>query len=265
MLNLFNKKSKDTLIEIKKKSSNFFLSESEKILNRRGEIRHYSPAIKEWFNCVYVYNKNYFFKALPITDKIINRLIKSYFNLNPDKFFRFKRLSVNRIFVSKAEMKHTNNKVIITVYTYNRQRFYFLNKIRKLQKMFMFIEQYKFKAIKTTNRIRLLKNKLNLFNFLNFNKKKRKISKYIKFLYKNLSKKNRFLKKINRKLNKKIYNYYRNKSIYNIISNNRIKNMGLRNTFLNQKLDIIFIYIKNLIPILKKNKRLKFNTLKILN
>jgi hypothetical protein len=202
---------------------------------------------------------------LPITDKIINRLIKSYFNLNPDKFFRFKRLSVNRIFVSKAEMKHTNNKVIITVYTYNRQRFYFLNKIRKLQKMFMFIEQYKFKAIKTTNRIRLLKNKLNLFNFLNFNKKKRKISKYIKFLYKNLSKKNRFLKKINRKLNKKIYNYYRNKSIYNIISNNRIKNMGLRNTFLNQKLDIIFIYIKNLIPILKKNKRLKFNTLKILN
>ena len=29
-----------------------------------------------------------------------------------------KRLSANRIFLSRAEMKHTNNKVIITLYTF---------------------------------------------------------------------------------------------------------------------------------------------------
>jgi len=34
-----------------------------------------------------------------------------------------KRLSANRIFLSRAEMKHTNNKVIITLYTYNRTLF----------------------------------------------------------------------------------------------------------------------------------------------
>jgi hypothetical protein len=163
MLNLFNKKSKNTMESKVIYQPNFLdISESEKNLNRRGEIRHYPPAIKEWFNSIYVFNKNYFFKSLPITDKIINKLIKSYFNLNPDKSFKFKRLSVKRIFVSRAEMKHTNNKVIITVYTYNRQKFYFMNKIKKLQKMFMFIEQYKFKAIKRTNRIKLLKNKLKL-------------------------------------------------------------------------------------------------------
>ena len=263
MLNLFNKKSKKTFMEKKVISQPSFFDFSEKNLNRQGEIRHYPPAIKEWFNSVYVYNKNYFFKSLPITDKIVNKLIKSYFNLNPDKYFRFKRLSVKRIFVSRAEMKHTNNKVIITVYTYNRQKFYFMNKIKKLQKMFMFIEQYKFKAMKSTNRIRIFKNKLNLL--IIGQKKKRYLYLYIKNLYKQLNKRNGFLKKIHQKLNKKIYNYYKNKSIYNIISNNRIKKMSLKNPFFKTKLYIIFLYIRNLITNIKENNRLIAKTIKTLH
>ena len=113
--------------------------------NNIGETRHYPPASKEWFNSIYSYNKN-MIKTLPIVDKIVNKLIKGYFNLNPLSNnkkssrvqVRFKRLSLNRILVSKAEMKHTNNKVIITVYLYNKNKKFFLYKLKNLYKTFIF-------------------------------------------------------------------------------------------------------------------------------
>jgi len=70
---------------------------------------------------------------------MILKLIKSYFNFysleheNKINFnrlrIRLRRLSVNRIFVSRAELKHTASKVIITLYVYNRQKKYFYNKL----------------------------------------------------------------------------------------------------------------------------------------
>lgn len=70
------------------------------------------------------------------------KLIKSYFNFYSRKLegkikfkhlrTRIRRLSTNRIFVSRAEFKHTNSKVTVTLYIYNRQKKYFLNKIRRL-------------------------------------------------------------------------------------------------------------------------------------
>jgi hypothetical protein len=85
-------------------------------------------------------------KTLPIVDNTVNKLIKSYFNLNPLSNnkkssrvqVRFKRLSLNRILVSRAEMKHTNNKVIITVYLYNKNKKFFLYKLKDLYKTFLF-------------------------------------------------------------------------------------------------------------------------------
>lgn len=82
---------------------------------------------------------------MPIADNIVNRLIKSYFSLSPlfkgkkskRVQIRFKRLSLNRILVSKAEMKHTNNKVIITVYLYNKNRNFFIYKLKTLYKTFI--------------------------------------------------------------------------------------------------------------------------------
>jgi hypothetical protein len=44
-----------------------------------------------------------------------------------------KRKSFNKIFVSKAEIKHTNSKAIITIYIYNREKLSLLKKIRKLR------------------------------------------------------------------------------------------------------------------------------------
>lgn len=35
---------------------------------------------------------------------------------------RPRRYSLSKIYVSKAEIKHTNSKIIITIYTYNRQK-----------------------------------------------------------------------------------------------------------------------------------------------
>ena len=130
MLNIFN---------IKLKNSSYDKPNNKG--NETGQTRHYPPANKEWFNSIYAFNKNTT-KLLPVADKVILKLIKSYFNLynrileKKIKFrrlrMRVRRLSTNRIFVSKAELKHTNDKVVITLYVYNRQEKYYLNKIKKL-------------------------------------------------------------------------------------------------------------------------------------
>jgi len=105
------------------------------------QAKHYVPADKEWFNSVYAYNKNTI-KLLPTADRVIFKLIKSYFNFyNPllqrnVKFprlrRRFRRLSTNRMLISRAELKHTSDKVITTVYVYNRQKTYYIRKLLRI-------------------------------------------------------------------------------------------------------------------------------------
>lgn len=69
------------------------------------------------------------------------KIIKSYFNLfnrNLERkmrtkrlLLRFRRVTSNRIYISNGEFKHTNNKVLINIYLYNRQKYNYLNKLRK--------------------------------------------------------------------------------------------------------------------------------------
>jgi hypothetical protein len=74
----------------------------------------------------------------------INSLIKNFFNLQLNYKFLFKKYkpyrlrskSMNKIFASKAEIKHTNNKAILTVYVYNREKISLLKKIKRLNKSF---------------------------------------------------------------------------------------------------------------------------------
>ena len=106
--------------------------------NEIAQVKHYVPADKEWFNSVYSYNKNTI-KLLPVADKVILKFLKSYFNLYspvlqrnarfPHLRRRLRRLSTNRMLISRAELKHTSDKVIITVYVYNRQKTYFIKKL----------------------------------------------------------------------------------------------------------------------------------------
>lgn len=109
--------------------------------NYIGKPRHFSPLNNEWFNSIYTFTTN-LPKILPTLNKILLRIVKSYFNFysrkleNPIKSRRLRikarRLSINKILTSKPQLKHTNDQIIITLYTYNRQKIYYLNKLKKI-------------------------------------------------------------------------------------------------------------------------------------
>lgn len=109
-------------------------------VHQLGQTRHFPPANKEWSNSIYAYNNNSV-KSLPAADKSLNNLINSYFNFFPSQSvlkskrlrLRFRRLSHNKVFLSKAELKHTSNKVIITLYVYNEERRLLISKMKKLE------------------------------------------------------------------------------------------------------------------------------------
>jgi hypothetical protein len=78
---------------------------------------------------------------IPIASKFVIKLIKNYFNsynsileskLRKKRLrHRLRKLSINKIFISDGEFKHTNDKVIITLYLFNRQKYNYLLKIKK--------------------------------------------------------------------------------------------------------------------------------------
>lgn len=113
------------------------LSKHSKKGNEIAQTRHYPPANKEWFNSIYAYNKNTI-KLLAVADKVTLNVLKSYFNLYSPKLEksvrsarirrRLRRLSTNRILISRPELKHTSSKLVITVYIHNRQELYLFRK-----------------------------------------------------------------------------------------------------------------------------------------
>jgi len=113
------------------------------ITNTIGPVRVFPTATKEWFNSVYAYNQNSV-KNLSIADKTLSRLVKSYFNfyfnkkvLKSNKIAtRFRRLSLKKILISKAELKHTSSKVTITLYTYNAEKTFLTLKLKNLIKAY---------------------------------------------------------------------------------------------------------------------------------
>ena len=106
-------------------------------------ITKYLPSFsKEWKNTIYSYNKNTL-KNIQVNDLNINKIIKGYFNLyfkdhkyTGSKFILLKRRRnlLRRIHVSNAEIKHTNNKAIITLYTLNREKNVLKKKYLKINK-----------------------------------------------------------------------------------------------------------------------------------
>lgn len=92
---------------------------------------------------MYAYNQNYI-KNLSVADKTLSQLVKSYFNfyfnqkvLKSSKIAtRFRRLSLNKILISKAELKHTSSKVTVTLYTYNAEKIFLTLKLKNLLKAF---------------------------------------------------------------------------------------------------------------------------------
>lgn len=139
MLNIFKQKQPN----LKEKSLNNFLTKKDiENKSQRDEYKNtifYPSSSKEWFSSVYSYNKSYI-KLLISYNSILNKLITSYCNMLHDKIkttFRRRRhnkvrYSANKIYASRAEVKHTNTKIIIMLYTYNKQKLSIERYIRKL-------------------------------------------------------------------------------------------------------------------------------------
>ncbi len=142
---LFNKKSKIVI----SKPLTYIESDT-------GKTRHYTPASQEWYNSIYTYNTNYI-RNLPVADKNLMDLLKSYFNAQLNKEFlktnikslqtRFKRLSSKRTFVGKGHLKHTNNKVIITFFVYNTEGMFLSSLFRAMNiKLFFPNKELKYRT-----------------------------------------------------------------------------------------------------------------------
>lgn len=124
-----NEVSLDNLLNDKRLYSEDKIYKVKNIITNRNLDIKKVPSNKEWINSVYTYNKNYS-KPLIIASNFVNKLLNSYFNINvlingkKSKVLAIleKKLTLNKVFVSKTEVKHTNNKVNITIYIYNRNK-----------------------------------------------------------------------------------------------------------------------------------------------
>jgi hypothetical protein len=280
MLNLFK------LYNNKNKTEKNIFNSQEK------HNKHYPSAVREWNNSIYVFNKNAI-NLIPQATELTTKLIKSYFNLYNLKLERkirsskllrrLRKLSSSKIYVSNGEFKHTNNKVVITLYLFNRQKFNLEKKIRKgfykawsnqdvLHRRWLLLKAKALESIKKWN-----KKKFVLIDIMQFYIKNKQIldskdlSKYIILFYKKLLKKSLdkyFLHKYYQQLifiNKSKFNYnylqYLKKYLEKIYNKNVEFNLvNLRHFYLNSDILSESITLK-----IRKNRRklLKYlNTLK---
>lgn len=111
----------------------------------KNKYKHYPPANKEWNNSIYNYNsKN--MTDLPLKDNMVKKLIKNYFNFvtKPKVVTKsarmrtfIRRTSTKGVFASKPEIKQTNDRAIITVYVFNRQKQIYKKKLLYIKKWLM--------------------------------------------------------------------------------------------------------------------------------
>ena len=129
---LFSKKSKITSV----------IKPLTHINSDTGKTRHYTPAAQEWFNSVYSYNPNYI-KSLPVADISLMKLVKAYFKSELKEILpktkrlatRYRRHVTKKIFVAKGELKHSNDKAIITLYVHNAERLFLDRAISLLSRL----------------------------------------------------------------------------------------------------------------------------------
>ena len=203
----FNVKKKIMLNLIK---SNIKDKSKSKLEEEKKSEKHFPSAIREWNNSIYVYNKNAL-NLIPSTTFTAIKLIKSFFNLYNSTverkmrtkrlLLRLRRLSLNKIFVSNGEFKHTNNKVTITLYIFNRQKRSYLNRMKKLR-FFLFYTKASnnlAKKIIRTSKLKILyfirKSETNLLNIIKHNQLIKSngsaidLGKYVNNFYKKYAKK----------------------------------------------------------------------------
>lgn len=130
--------------------------------------RDFPISTQNWYNSIYSFNKNTEKLILPKYN-LTNKLIKTYFSLIFDqKKGKYKKNTMKKIFSSKAELKHFNDKLIITVFIYNRAKKIQLNKILNL-----------YNGLYLRSKAYRIKNKIEFFNDRKINLLKKKGIKHL--------------------------------------------------------------------------------------
>nr|ACV41169.1 ribosomal protein 3 [Ceratocystiopsis parva] len=182
-----------------------------------GENNYFPSDYKEWSNNIYYFNNNNI-KNIPAYDLVINKLLKGYFNsyLNPNINFLYSNkryTSLNKIFISKANIRHTNSKAIITIYVYDREKISLSKFFIKYSYIVLAaIEELKEFVLENNNffqnRLKSFQDNNELLKLLNFFKS-RKLKAWLNELrYKDI---------LIYKLSKLISKFYRKKIEFNII------------------------------------------------
>ena len=176
------------LIRLKLNKKIFDKIQTNTNLNKINNIKNFSPATKDWNNSIYSFNKNSF-NLLPVSNKLLIRLIKRYFNIYNRKlelkikydslFLKRKmkinksRISSNKIYVSNGEFKHTNDKINIDIFIYNRQKYNYYYKLKQMKS--------KLKKNFVIKKLQIIKNKALIIN----KNIETKLYKFTSFLSKN--------------------------------------------------------------------------------
>jgi hypothetical protein len=176
-MNLFAKKvvNNNTL------SLSQYNKQNENYLEGSYNISNYDLS-KQWYNSIYCFNKQNI-KLLAYLDNSVTVNIESHFNFLSKKNTkgRIDKSSVNKVFVSEPEIKHTNHSVTIFSFLFNKNKTTFLYKLKKLR-----IKLFNNKKILRTKEM----NKANFFNGTSFTNKivkkelKQNLYELIKFYYK---------------------------------------------------------------------------------
>ncbi len=176
-LNIENKlvTPENTPILFQSKKKQILREPLQYIKNDTGYTRHFTPAAQEWHNSICSYNSTYY-KWLPVNDRNLFSLLKSYFNghkkikniakakvIKKDGKYknlhskkeeskpmpiRYRRLSTLRTFIGKGDLKHTSKKVILTFYVYNTEVLAWQAKLKKIIADW-YCEPFKISLIKT--------------------------------------------------------------------------------------------------------------------
>ena len=118
----------------------------------------------------------------------MNKILKSYFGqyfvgtqtqiLAGENLKKLRKISrfLRKIFISDAEIKHTNSKSVITVFIYNREKFLLIKKILKIKKLIFIIINM---VISYIFRLKYLKATFNRIIKKKKQKNKRKMRKIL--------------------------------------------------------------------------------------
>ena len=107
------------------------------------KYNRFNPSVNEWINSIYSFDKR---SVNFVSNNLNYKLVNSYFNTRPffirkntlkNKLFLNKKsfLSLNRIFVSMPEFKHSLQSINILLYIFNKKEVLLLNKINKLKNL----------------------------------------------------------------------------------------------------------------------------------